>query len=148
MSEQEDKQGRRNFLGTIAKVSAAAVASTTLLSTDLLAVLDEKRKVIAKIKLSDHEELDERGGNILLEGTAAGDILVIRLSGDKYAAMSNICPHKKCKVKVKGDTMIQCPCHKSRYALDGTYEKGPSKKNLKRYFNKMKDGTLTIYGKK
>ena len=58
-------------------------------------------------------------------------ILVIRNDGKIYAANST-CTHKNCAVRSK-DGEIVCPCHGSRFSLEGTPTKGPAKISLYRY---------------
>lgn len=141
----DEKHSRREFFGTIVKVGLGAVAATALLSNPVLAVVDGDNNVVAEIKLADYKDkLANVGDNILIPNTSVGDILVIRLADDKYSVLSNICPHKQCKVKVKSADLIQCPCHRSSYALDGTYRYGPSHKNLTRFPFVVKDGNLII----
>lgn len=148
MSQFEEKSSRRDFLGNVVKVGVGAVAANALINTTVLAITDDKGKVVATVKLADYKgKLKEAGDNILIEDTPVGDILIIKLAGDKYSVMSNICPHKKCKVQVKSADLIQCPCHKSSYALDGTYRYGPSKKDLKRFPFEVKDGAIVVSSK-
>ena len=106
---------------------------------------DPKPKAIAPVKLADEKGLTAVGGNVLVKDTPEGDILIVRSSDKGFSAMSNVCPHKECKVKVKSEDLIQCPCHKSAYKLDGTYIGGPSKKSLTPYKLVEKDGILTVY---
>jgi Rieske Fe-S protein len=40
-------------------------------------------------------------------------------------AVSTVCTHLGCVVKRDG-AAFSCPCHGSRFALDGTVEKGPA----------------------
>ena len=145
MSIIDEDQTRRGFLGNIIKVGLGTVAATALITNPIFAITDGDGNIVAKVKLSDYKDkLAEVGGNILITDTPVGDILIIRLSGDKYSVLSNICPHKQCKVKVKSADLIQCPCHRSSYALDGTYRYGPSHKNLTRFPFTVKDGVLTV----
>ena len=144
MSQQEENQTRRGFLENIVKVGVGAVAATAVLSNPVLAIYDNKKNVITKVNISEHKKLAKVGGSILVKDTSAGDILIVRLEGNKFAVMSNICPHKKCEVKVRKNDYIQCPCHKSKYALDGTYTYGPAKKDLTRFPFEVSDGTITV----
>lgn len=62
----------------------------------------------------------------------AGDepIAVIKRNG-KLVALSAICQHQRCTVIFKGDKkLFECPCHFSRYQLDGTVINGPTTKPL------------------
>ncbi len=144
MTFPDEKQNRRDFLGNVVKAGAGALAVSAFISNPVLAAYTSDDDTIATVKLADYKQLAKTGGNILLKDTAAGDLLVVRLEGDKYAVMSNICPHKKCEVVVKNPELIQCPCHKSAYAIDGTYQSGPAKKDLTRIPFTVKNGILSI----
>jgi Rieske Fe-S protein len=65
-------------------------------------------------------------------------ILVVRHEGRIYAPTST-CTHKNCAVKLKNDQIV-CPCHGSRYSIEGTSIKGPAKGSLYRYAIKL-DGS-------
>src|SRR4051812_41264059 len=58
-------------------------------------------------------------------------VLVVRNEGKIYAPTAT-CSHKNCAVKLKG-TEITCPCHGSKFSLQGTPTKGPAKTSLYRY---------------
>jgi cytochrome b6-f complex iron-sulfur subunit len=48
---------------------------------------------------------------------------------DGVYAISRVCTHLGCLVKNEGGG-FQCPCHGSRFALDGSVTKGPAPKAL------------------
>ena len=61
--------------------------------------------------------------------TFHGDIIVLR-SGGQYRALSAYCTHLGCIVdKREGDNLV-CPCHGSRYSLEGKVLKGPATRDL------------------
>jgi Rieske Fe-S protein len=72
-------------------------------------------------------------------GTPAGyprKIIVIALAGGAYAALDARCTHQGCTVgysAAQGD--LPCPCHESRFALDGTPTAGPA----------LSTGPLTVH---
>jgi Rieske Fe-S protein len=47
-----------------------------------------------------------------------------------FTGLSRVCTHKGCKVAEVVDAEIVCPCHGSRFALDGSVVKGPATKPL------------------
>jgi Rieske Fe-S protein len=145
MNADHTKKTRRAFLGGLAISGLGALLVETIIGMKSVRAQDAKSSLLGTIKLADEKALAEIGGNVLLRDTAKGDILVVRSSDKGYSAMSNICPHKECKVKVKNEKMIQCPCHRSAYTLDGTYKEGPAKKNLLAFKVVEKNGVLTIF---
>jgi cytochrome b6-f complex iron-sulfur subunit len=58
-------------------------------------------------------------------------ILVVTNAGKIYAPTAT-CSHKNCAVKLK-DSVITCPCHGSKFSIEGTSTKGPAKASLYRY---------------
>ena len=62
-------------------------------------------------------------------------ILIIRHDGKIYAPTAT-CTHKNCAVKLKGEDIV-CPCHGSKYSIEGTSTKGPAKGSLYRYAIKV-----------
>jgi nitrite reductase/ring-hydroxylating ferredoxin subunit len=58
-----------------------------------------------------------------------GRPIAIFRDADGVYAVSTVCTHLGCIVKAEGGG-FDCPCHGSRFALDGTVEKGPAPKAL------------------
>jgi nitrite reductase/ring-hydroxylating ferredoxin subunit len=63
-------------------------------------------------------------------------ILIVRHEGKIYAPTAT-CTHKNCAVKLKENASkekeIVCPCHGSKFTVQGTSTKGPAKGSLYRY---------------
>jgi cytochrome b6-f complex iron-sulfur subunit len=63
---------------------------------------------------------------------------------DGYTALSAICPHLGCSVSA-GNEEFDCPCHGSRFDLDGAYKQGPANDSLRKLsVNVMGNGRLTL----
>jgi len=134
---------RRDFISNLAGGIALAGMAAPLLSSTGFAV-QEKPGVLATVKIDDHQELQRTGGSILVKKTAAGDLLVVRSGEASFSAFSIVCPHLQCNVKVTSPTMIQCPCHKSGYSIDGSYISGPAKTGLRRFPVNIDGGVITV----
>jgi Rieske Fe-S protein len=50
--------------------------------------------------------------------------------GDRLYALSAICTHRHCKVKVEPNRSFHCPCHGSRFDADGHVTQGPARRDL------------------
>ena len=66
--------------------------------------------------------------------TTARDVVLggawIHQQADKQlVAYSAVCPHLGCGIGFEGNTFV-CPCHDSKFALDGGRMSGPSKRGL------------------
>lgn len=58
--------------------------------------------------------------------------LIIVRKNDDYSVFSARCSHLGCIInKIKGDELI-CPCHGSRFSLNGDVLEGPASKKLAR----------------
>src|SRR3954465_13317057 len=69
-------------------------------------------------------------------------VIVVRRGGQLYA-MSAVCTHRKCPVRPH-DTDLRCPCHGSRFDLDGHVTKGPATRDLPRFAVANAGGKLTV----
>ena len=55
------------------------------------------------------------------------------------------CTHMGCILNFNNQTnQFNCPCHKSRFDIDGTKLRGPAKRNLDKVAFKVKNKTLYI----
>jgi Rieske Fe-S protein len=53
---------------------------------------------------------------------------------DRVWAVTRRCTHLGCSLHyVEKDDLLECPCHQSRFAIDGRLLNGPAKKPLKTY---------------
>jgi cytochrome b6-f complex iron-sulfur subunit len=70
---------------------------------------------------------------------------IIQNDSHGLQALSLVCPHLGCLVEPdkKGFT---CPCHGSKYALDGAYQSGPANKSLATLrLEETADGLLVLH---
>ena len=63
-------------------------------------------------------------------GLIVGDVVLTQPTKGDFKAFSTTCTHSGCKVNAIADGTIDCPCHGSKFNLDGTVAKGPAKKPL------------------
>jgi Rieske Fe-S protein len=59
-------------------------------------------------------------------------VYIVRWDGRIYALRS-ICTHRACLVVPDASRALRCPCHGSRFELDGTVTKGPATRPLPHY---------------
>ena len=80
-------------------------------------------------------QLGSPGGSVMgVSGGLGKPLLVIALADGTYSAVDATCTHLGCVVEhigVRGD--LECPCHGSKYALDGTVTQGPAQRSLTLY---------------
>lgn len=53
------------------------------------------------------------------------DRAVARTGASTFRALSTICTHQGCDAAVTTANIIECPCHQSRFNVDGTVINGP-----------------------
>jgi Rieske Fe-S protein len=76
--------------------------------------------------------------------TFEGDVILVR-RGAKVSAFSSRCPHLGCRLgRVQGEQLI-CPCHGSRFDLDGHRLVGPAASDLEAIAIQRKtDGRIDV----
>jgi nitrite reductase/ring-hydroxylating ferredoxin subunit len=121
---EPEPMARRDFLGLAALWSAMATLAFGLLGALRLPRAAVVPSPSRKFRIT------------LPEGLAPGEpfipsgrpIAVFR-DADGVYAVSTVCTHLGCIVKAEGGG-FDCPCHGSRFALDGAVVKGPAPKAL------------------
>lgn len=63
-------------------------------------------------------------------GVIVDEVVVTQPSAGVFKGFSAICTHAGCTVNKVADGTIDCPCHGSKYNLDGTVANGPAQKPL------------------
>jgi len=115
---------RRDFLGLAAMWSAvttlafAAVGALRLPRAAVVPVPSHKFRVALPETLAPGDAFVPPGRSVAVFRDAGG-----------VFAVSTICTHLGCIVKKEG-AGFSCPCHGSKFALDGSVTKGPAPKPL------------------
>ena len=63
-------------------------------------------------------------------GVIVGEVVVTQPVAGEFKGFSAKCTHKGCTVNKVADGTIDCPCHGSKFNLDGTVANGPAAKPL------------------
>ncbi len=72
-------------------------------------------------------------------------IMFVRDTEETIVAVDSVCTHKQCTVEYDTESKkIVCPCHGSKYRLDGTVLSPPAEKPLKAYPVILTDDKVVI----
>jgi Rieske Fe-S protein len=91
-----------------------------------------------------NRELTTAGGAMLVD--MAGDtIMVVRVSDAQVIALSAICTHAGCAMDyAAGQKVLDCPCHGSQFATDGSVLRGPAVRPLRVYNVTLANNLITV----
>jgi len=59
-------------------------------------------------------------------GVIVGEVVVTQPAAGSFKGFSSKCTHKGCAVNKVADGTIDCPCHGSKFNLDGSVANGPA----------------------
>lgn len=95
------------------------------------------------LQLSDHPQLAEIGNTAFVDAGLSRPLAVTLTAPGEYIVTATECTHQGCGVQRSGDG-FSCPCHGSRFALDGSVERGPASDPLPLYDWVVNGDVLTI----
>jgi Rieske Fe-S protein len=81
------------------------------------------------------------GGGTVYE---ALEVVVTQPAAGQFLGFSAVCTHTGCIVNRVAESTIQCPCHGSRYHLDGTVAAGPAPRALQARPVTIVDGQIVL----
>lgn len=91
-----------------------------------------------------NQELAVAGGAMLIDN-ASDTIMVIRISDSQVVALSAICTHAGCAMDyVASQKLLDCGCHGSQFATDGSVLRGPAKRPVRVYTATLANNTITV----
>ncbi|MBX3158995.1 MAG: ubiquinol-cytochrome c reductase iron-sulfur subunit [Deltaproteobacteria bacterium] len=74
------------------------------------------------------------GAMVIIAPAPHGKLIVAQPTADTFVAMSAICTHAGCTVAYqKATNIMACPCHGSKYDVDGKVAVGPAARDLKTF---------------
>ena len=83
------------------------------------------------VALAQAPELSRAGGAVIARPAGSAGGYLVAFTGAGYVAMRAECPHQGCDVAwVPEDREVECPCHGSRFAGDGTVLNPPALTDL------------------
>ncbi len=146
-NEASSSEGRRTFLVSAGAAACALGLSACMHTNAARVVVAPATAGAIRLRLAEQPELAAVGGAIKLKPEGLDDtILLWRLGPSEFAATSIICTHMGCEVEVAdGGHALACPCHGSRYDVDGSVRHGPAQRALHRYAVEANETELTVH---
>lgn len=122
---------RRNFLTRFLGFFIALIGGKLLL--DFLE-FDVNKQEIAEIP-----ETDVKSYPIVRDG------VIVWKNGGKLNVLSSHCTHLGCILKFdRNKGIFECPCHGSRFNINGEVIYGPAKKHLRKLDYTVRDGKILV----
>src|SRR5438445_7155424 len=146
---------RRRFVKTFVLLTASSILSgRKWLGTVLLEAAPGGG--VLKLKTSDYPALQHDFGSVRIGTSPVDDVthvpvglyypvIINRAPGPQFYALNAQCSHAGCTVPTYSSTLkfMQCPCHGSRYAIDGKVLRLPATFPLLSYATRF-DGTEAL----
>ena len=137
---------RRDFLCMTMTAAAAACTGCALTGSRTPDLVAEPDKGALRLSKAESSDLLKREGSLLVAAKGSDcKILVVHLADGRLFAVSAICTHRGCTVRYKSETgHVVCPCHGSRFGLDGSILRGPAKSPLAHYEVRTENGQVVV----
>ena len=127
---------RREVLGALARASCAAALGLSGCATTNPAREYPLAFTAGEgtLDLAGVPELAQPGGSIKGRAEDGAPILIWRAPDGTFGAATITCTHRGCEVALNAaEGRLDCPCHGSRYALDGQVLAGPARRPLRSF---------------
>lgn len=152
---------RRSFLQAIGAIAAGALAGLAPVAAAASTLLDPLRRrdgeAGAMLRVTSLSGLSDGGApkrvTVLADRVDAWTkyqlspvgAVYLKREGDHVEALNVVCPHAGCSVNLApGGSHFSCPCHRSRFSLDGSREEGPAPRGLDRLETDVRDGEVWV----
>ncbi len=141
---------RRGFLKGLVGAGAGAAATGLAgcapnLSPAPFVNAEKDSDGLVRLTVSRYPELERPGGAITLRVRNEPQVLIMHPQGTQYAVVSSLCTHSGCPLGFEDGEAI-CPCHLSRFSLDGKVTHPPARAPLTVFTSSFdsETGELTI----
>src|SRR3954470_4881566 len=145
-----DEPGRRAVLGCGA-VCALSAACGKWIDEPLAIETAAPSRGLLSVPVSRLPELTKPGGNVILHVNASDStgrrvaVLVANTSTEGLRAYDAYCPHAQCELAwVDKDNAVVCPCHLSRFSVNGQVQHGPANADIDSYPAKLSTDGQTL----
>lgn len=126
--------------GVVASTSSNTVAAAPTSAAAPSSAAAAKPAVKRGVPLGKASAVPVGGGAVFV----AQKVVVTQPQAGRYVGLSAVCTHAGCIVGSVAAGTISCPCHGSRYHLDGTVARGPAQRALAPRAVAVVDGELEL----
>ncbi len=134
-----DGAPRRNFIAAMGAMVAAGLAGVAPVLAGVATLLDPLRRtqedqgmvMVTKLPVLPADDIprkftvsaDRVDAWTTYQNTPVGAVYLRRSADGELSCLNVVCPHAGCFVNIApGATHFACPCHRSRFALDGSID--------------------------
>ena len=131
------------FINSCSNNNPTAPSNTTPLATIQASVVNNE----ISISLDPSSPIVNKDSRaLILYNNNSGAIIVEHNSDDSYKAISGICTHQGCIISnFEGSSNdFVCPCHNSKFDMNGNVVQGPASTNLAGYNTRVENNSLII----
>jgi menaquinol-cytochrome c reductase iron-sulfur subunit len=73
-----------------------------------------------------------------------GAVWLLKKKDGSVSALSSVCPHSGCSIKLENKDTYSCPCHDSLFTFDGAPTKGPSPRSMDPLTFEVHEGKVRV----
>jgi menaquinol-cytochrome c reductase iron-sulfur subunit len=150
-----DRRRAVQLLATLLGAGAAGLVTVPVLGTVLTPLLRKKEGDGGLIEAGKIDDLQEgvprrvelistvRDGWTTSTGVVGAAWLLKRKDG-QVTALSSVCPHSGCSIKLETKDTYSCPCHDSAFSFDGAPLTGPSPRAMDPLTFEVHEGKIRV----
>jgi Rieske Fe-S protein len=136
----DEELTRRRFLGLVGSGALGAAGVGTALTTLRFLEPNVLYEEDSRVAVGRPEEIAP--GTVLV--LPKHKIYVVR-TAEGFYALSSVCTHLGCMTRFEREQgQLACPCHGSRFTLDGHVKQGPAPRSLPRLQLTLERGVLVV----
>ncbi|HEY9663325.1 MAG TPA: ubiquinol-cytochrome c reductase iron-sulfur subunit [Allocoleopsis sp.] len=141
---------RREFLGWVSVGGVVGCLPATLAACTPQSSPSDSQATAPRadgfVEVGTVADLDQKG-QIAAKDAAGNPVLVVRnpANAEAIVAVNPTCTHAGCAVNWTQDQQeFVCPCHSSKFAIDGKVLQGPATAPLPTYTAKLEGNTILV----
>lgn len=126
--ENENSLSRRSLLCGLAVLTLGFVPDKAIAATKVKVLANGK----VEVRIAQNAALRKVGGVVQFEDSSGRSLALVRTSKavNGFKALDLSCSHEGTTVGLSGGKWI-CPNHRAEFAVDGTVQVGPAKRDLR-----------------